>query len=341
MQSKEIGGMACLVLTAMIWGFAFVSQVQGMASVTPLFFNATRFTLGAVSLLPLLWLRRGRASARACGACDAGGRPVLELGDGATVRLPKWAANPVAVSVICGVVLFSASTVQQYGVLYSGSAGRSGFITALYIVMTPLLAFVVLRRRVHLGVVVSVAIAVVGFYLLCVTDGFGSITIADVVLLFTAVLFAAHILVIDTFGRNMDVIVLSFGQIATTAVLSWVGSLVEGSIDWAGAGRAWFAIVYAGVGSAGIAYTLQVVGQQLVPPTRASVIMSLESFFSVVGGALLLGEVMTMRAYFGCALIFVGTVLAQIPAKVPVGIPGLRKPVQPDGEMRVAGRRRR
>ena len=126
-----------------------------------------------------------------------------------------------------------ASTVQQYGVLYSGSAGRSGFITALYIVMTPLLAFVVLRRRIHLSVVISVAIAVVGFYLLCVTDGFGSITIADVVLLFTAVLFATHILVIDTFGRKMDVIALSFGQIATTAVLSWVGSFVEGSVDWA------------------------------------------------------------------------------------------------------------
>ena len=215
--------MACLILTAMIWGFAFVSQVQGMASMTPLFFNATRFTLGALSLLPLLWFRRrGKATAGSRTAYDAGERPVLELGDGKVMDLPKWTASPVAVSVICGVVLFSASTVQQYGVLYSGSAGRSGFITALYIVMTPLLAFVVLRRRIHLSVVISVAIAVVGFYLLCVTDGFGSITIADVVLLFTAVLFATHILVIDTFGRKMDVIALSFGQIATTAVLSWV-----------------------------------------------------------------------------------------------------------------------
>ena len=306
MKSKEIGGMACLILTAMIWGFAFVSQVQGMASMTPLFFNATRFTLGALSLLPLLWFRRrGKATAESRTAYGAGERPVLELGDGKVMDLPKWTASPVAVSVICGVVLFSASTVQQYGVLYSGSAGRSGFITALYIVMTPLLAFVVLRRRIHLSVVISVAIAVVGFYLLCVTDGFGSITIADVVLLFTA-------------------------------VLSWVGSFVEGSVDWAGAGHAWFAIVYAGVGSAGIAYTLQVVGQQLVPPTRASVIMSLESFFSVIGGALLLGEVMTMRAYVGCALIFAGTVLAQIPVRVP----RLRRCEQSDDAVLGAERRR-
>lgn len=141
--------------------------------------------------------------------------------------MPKCLGNPVVVSVICGIVLFTASTVQQYGILYSGSAGRSGFITALYIVMTPLLAFLILRRRVTMNVIVSVAIAVVGFYLLCITDGFGSITLADVVLLSTAVLFAGHILVIDTFGQKMDPILLSFGQISTTALLSWIGSYAK------------------------------------------------------------------------------------------------------------------
>ena len=111
----------------------------------------------------------------------------------------------------------------------------------------------------------------------------------------------------------MDPILLSFGQITTTAIISWIGSIIEGSIDWDGAAQSWIAIVYAGVCSAGVAYTLQVIGQQLVPPTRASVIMSLESFFSAVGGALLLGEIMTTRAYLGCALIFAGTILAQLP----------------------------
>ena len=317
MRRKEIGGMACLVLTAMIWGFAFVSQVQGMASMSPLFFGATRFTLGALSLVPLLWFRRGTITEQERRRRESQENPTVALGDGRIVAMPKWTGNPVVVSIICGIVLFTASTVQQYGVLYSGSAGRSGFITALYIVMTPLLAFLILRRRVTANVIVSVAIAVVGFYLLCITDGFGSITLADVVLLFTAVLFAGHILVIDTFGRHMDPILLSFGQISTTAVLSWIGSLFEGSVDWAGAMQSWFPIVYAGVGSAGVAYTLQVIGQQLVPPSRAAVIMSLESFFSAVGGALLLGEVMTARGYVGCALIFAGTILAQIPVKVP------------------------
>lgn len=313
MQRKEIGGMACLVLAALIWGFAFVSQVQGMDSTTPLFFGATRFTLGAISLIPLLWFRRNTIAEQERKRRETQEKPTITLGNGAIVAMPEWTGNPIVVSIICGIVLFTASTVQQYGILYSGSAGRSGFITALYIVMTPLLAFVILRRRVHLSVIISVAISVIGFYLLCVTDGFGSITLADMVLLFTAVLFAGHILVIDTFGRDMDPILLSFGQITTTAILSWIGSIIEGSIDRAGAAQSWIAIVYAGVCSAGVAYTLQVIGQRLVPPTRASVIMSLESFFSAVGGALLLGEIMTTRAYLGCALIFAGTILAQLP----------------------------
>ncbi len=240
MQRKEIGGMACLVLTAMIWGFAFVSQVQGMASMSPLFFGATRFTLGALSLIPLLWFRRRGIAEQERRRRESNECPTVTLGNGITVAMPKCLGNPVVVSVICGIVLFTASTVQQYGILYSGSAGRSGFITALYIVMTPLLAFLILRRRVTMNVIVSVAIAVVGFYLLCITDGFGSITLADVVLLSTAVLFAGHILVIDTFGQKMDPILLSFGQISTTALLSWIGSLCEGSIDWAGAMQSWF-----------------------------------------------------------------------------------------------------
>ncbi len=164
--------------------------------------------------------------------------------------MPKCLGNPVVVSVICGIVLFTASTVQQYGILYSGSAGRSGFITALYIVMTPLLAFLILRRRVTMNVIVSVAIAVVGFYLLCITDGFGSITPCRRGAVVPLRFYSQAIFVIDTFGQKMDPILLSFGQISTTALLSWIGSLCEGSIDWAGAMQSWFPIVYAGIGSA-------------------------------------------------------------------------------------------
>ena len=298
--------MAALVITAMTWGFAFVSQVSGMDSMSPLFFNATRFTLGALSLIPVLAVLHRQASK------DSNPNDT-NAPQSHSVSLRRT----IIVSVICGTVLFVASTLQQYGILYGRSAGRAGFLTALYIVIVPLLAFMFLHRRIGLLTVVSVLIAVVGFYLLCITDGFGSMTLADVLLLFTALLFATHILVIDELSTGIDPILLSFGQFVTTSLLSWIGSAIEGSINWAGAGQAWIAVLYAGIGSVGIAYTLQVVGQQWVPPTRASLIMSLESFFSVIGGALLLGEVMTGRAYCGCALIFVGTLLAQAPNKLP------------------------
>ena len=321
--------MLSLLLTALIWGFAFVAQVQGMDSMSPMFFNAARFTLGALSLVPILLWMRGRGSAdkgdtagadvvgteasvavstdaASNGASDVvtitGAKLNANKPDSAVARL---LANPVVISVICGIVLFTASTLQQYGILYGKSAGRAGFLTAMYIVMVPLLAFVFLRRRIGMLVFVAVALSIAGFYLLCITDGFGSIGLADILLVFTAVLFAVHILVIDTLGGTVDAIKLSFGQFCTTAVLSWAGSLIEGSVDCAG------------IGSVGIAYTLQVVGQQWVPPTRASLLMSLESFFSAVGGALLLSEVMTPRGYLGCALIFLGTLLAQAPARLP------------------------
>ena len=320
--------MLSLLLTALIWGFAFVAQVQGMDSMSPMFFNAARFTLGALSLVPILLWMRGRGSAdkgdtagadvvgteasvavstdaASNGASDVvtitGAKLNANKPDSAVARL---LANPVVISVICGIVLFTASTLQQYGILYGKSAGRAGFLTAMYIVMVPLLAFVFLRRRIGMLVFVAVALSIAGFYLLCITDGFGSIGLAD-------------ILVIDTLGGTVDAIKLSFGQFCTTAVLSWAGSLIEGSVDWAGAAHSWIPILYAGIGSVGIAYTLQVVGQQWVPPTRASLLMSLESFFSAVGGALLLGEVMTPRGYLGCALIFLGTLLAQAPARLP------------------------
>ena len=210
--------------------------------------------------------------------------------------MARLLANPVVISVICGIVLFTASTLQQYGILY-GQIGRPCGIPDRHVHRDGAVAgLVFLRRRIGMLVFVAVALSIAGFYLLCITDGFGSIGLADILLVFTAVLFAVHILVIDTLGGTVDAIKLSFGQFCTTAVLSWAGSLIEGSVDWAGAAHSWIPILYAGIGSVGIAYTLQVVGQQWVPPTRASLLMSLESFFSAVGGALLLGEVMTRAA---------------------------------------------
>mgnify|MGYP000098169263 FL=1 len=272
MKRQELVGMLSLLLTALIWGFAFVAQVQGMDLMSPMFFNATRFTLGALSLVPILLWQRGRGSA--------------DKGDTAGVDVVGTEASRA-------VSTDAASNGASDVVTITGAKLNANKPDS------------------------AVALSIAGFYLLCITDGFGSIGLADTLLVFTAVLFAVHILVIDTLGGTMDAIKLSFGQFCTTAVLSWAGSLIEGSVDWAGAAHSWIPILYAGIGSVGIAYTLQVVGQQWVPPTRASLLMSLESFFSAVGGALLLGEVMTPRGYLGCALIFLGTLLAQAPARLP------------------------
>ena len=199
MQRKEIGGMACLVLTAMIWGFAFVSQVQGMASMSPLFFGATRFTLGALSLIPLLWFRRRGIAEQERRRRESNECPTVMLGNGITVAMPKCLGNPVVVSVICGIVLFTASTVQQYGILYSGSAGRSGFITALYIVIVPFLGFF-LGKRVSKLVLDAVVLSLVGLWYLCVPPEGFSIELGDFFIFLCAFVFSLHILVISRFS---------------------------------------------------------------------------------------------------------------------------------------------
>ncbi|QOL33285.1 DMT family transporter [Bifidobacterium eulemuris] len=312
--------MMCLLLTALIWGSSFVAQVRGMDSMSPMFFNACRFTLGALSLLPVLAVMRLHARAKRVTRGSEGTDPSVMLKTGDEAHGGRDAAairRHIGVGTLCGTILFAASTLQQYGILLDRSAGRAGFLTALYIVMVPLLAWLFMRRRVGLPVVVAVVLSLAGFHLLCVTDGFGPLAGADVLLLLSAVSFAVHILAIDTLGSTLDAVALSFVQFCATAALSWIGALAEGSIYWPGAAGSLGSLLYAGIASVGVAYTLQVVGQQWVPPTRASLIMSLESFFSALGGALLLGEVMSPRGYLGCALIFLGTMLAQMPARLP------------------------
>ena len=290
MQRKEILGLAALVMAAVIWGFAFVSQVQGMDSMSPLFFNAVRFTLGAISLLPVMALTR-RRHRPADGGTRTDDSPASDLSvasSPAAGATTPWMT--LAIGGACGVLLFTAGTLQQYGILYGRSAGRAGFITALYIVLVPLFGLFA-HRRVTALTGVSVIVALAGFYLLCLGDGFEAINMGDLMVFLGSVCFALHILTIDTLGSRIDPVLLSFIQFAVTALLSWIGALADGSIDWRGAAEAWIPVLYAGFGSVGIAYTLQSVGQRFVPPTRAALALSLESFFSVVGGVILLSEI--------------------------------------------------
>ncbi|MFR0590355.1 DMT family transporter [Bifidobacterium thermophilum] len=298
-HQHRIVGSVLLLLTSLIWGFAFVSQVQGMQSVSPMFFNAVRFTLGAVSLIPVLVVLSRLEVGRTMQSQQS--RPD-HAGPGA---LACWSA-------VCGLILWAGATSQQYGVQLSMSAGHSGFVTALYIVLVPVLGFLFLHRRIHLLTVLAIIVSIVGFYLLCVTDTIRGIGVGDLVLLASALLYATHILVIDRVGSRFNPIMLSLGQYLVVSLLSWVATLALHQVDWQGALACAGALAYAGIMSVGVAYTLQVVGQRVVPPSQASMIMSLESFFSAVGGALILHETMSGRGYVGCAMIFLGTILAQI-----------------------------
>ncbi|MCI1984213.1 MAG: DMT family transporter [Bifidobacteriaceae bacterium] len=289
LNSKLIGAGA-LLLTAFIWGTSFVSQVAGMDALSPFAFNAVRFTFGAVSLLPVVLLRRGSAR---------------------TFDLKKT----LKYGLLCGCLLFCASSLQQYGVLYGMNAGRAGFITGLYIILVPLLGILIGKRARAMSFVAAV-VSLSGLYLLCFAGsesaGFG---IGDVLLLGGAVFFAIHILVVERIGTQIDPMHLSILQISTVAALSWVCTPFTGGLSFGAIGAVIWPILYSGVASTGIAYTLQIFGQNRMEAAPASIIMSLESFFSVVGGAVALHETMSVQAYIGCGLMLAGTILAQIPGR--------------------------
>lgn len=301
-----------LLLGAAIWGFAFVAQVVGAEHTGPLTFNGVRFALGALALVPLLaWLDRSR-------------------GRSAAQRRVAWRRTRVP-GVLAGIVLFVAAWFQQAG-LELTTAGKGSFITGLYIVLVPV-AGVLLGHRTSRTTWAGVGLALVGLFLLCVTDAF-TIATGDALVLACAVFFTGHILLIDAFAR-LDALRLSITQFGTCAGLNLAAAAVVEPVPYAGVGAALLPILYGGVLSVGVGYTLQVFGQRDALPAHAALIMSMESVFGVVGGALLLGESMTGRMYAGCALMLGGIVLAQLgtpagEAPVPSAEPTVWPPPAPD-----------
>jgi drug/metabolite transporter (DMT)-like permease len=279
-----------------------------MDFVGPFLFNGIRMILGAATLLIVL-LISGALAAR---------RPTAE-----TTMLPKEGnlsgKRLVIAGIVCGGVLFLAGNFQQIGLVYT-SASKAGFLTALYIVLVPILG-IVLKHKTHWNTWVSVLIAAVGLYFLCITGGF-TIQFGDFVVLIGALFWACHILVIDHFVEGLSqhgVLKLCVAQFLVAALLSLIASplldplfIVE-AFDPSGIIAALPAILYTGILSTGVAFTLQAVGQQGLNPSAASIIMSLEAVFSVIGGMLLLGEVLTIREWAGCALMFSAVILSQLP----------------------------
>lgn len=293
-----------LLLTAAIWGVAFVAQSVGMDYVGPFTFNTVRSLLGGIVLIPCIVLLK-RIDV---GSKDTAGAAEHASGDPAGQRKVLLTGG-----VACGVLLCIASNLQQFGIMYT-SVGKSGFITAMYIVLVPVLG-IFLKKKAGIKIWCSVAIAVGGLYLLCMTDSGFSIQKGDLLLLLGAVIFSFHILTIDYFSPKVDGVKMSCIQFFTCGILSMVCMFLFEQPQIGAILQAWMPIVYAGVLSCGVAYTLQIVGQKGMNPTVASLILSMESVISVIAGWLILHQKLSGRELLGCVLMFAAIILVQLPER--------------------------
>jgi drug/metabolite transporter (DMT)-like permease len=293
MNNKRLGANMLLLLTAAIWGFAFVAQRVGSQFVGPFTFNGIRFALGSISLIPLIVYFDKRKKGNSNNESNAG----------------ENAKKSILPGMLIGIVLYAAATLQQIGLIYT-TAGKAGFITGLYMVLVPIIG-IFLKHKIEINSWIGVAIAVIGLYLLSVNENF-SIGYGDMLELVGAVFWAIHILTIDYFSKKIDALKLSCIQFATCSFLSLITALIFEKITITGISQALIPILYGGFLSVGVAYTLQVVAQKNAKPSHAAIILSMESVFGAIGGALLLGESMTSRGYTGCILIFAGILATQI-----------------------------
>ena len=305
MNTRKIRNSCLLMLTALIWGVAFVAQSAGGDAVGPYMFNSIRSLIGAAVLVPvILVLDQLNITQR---------KPVTKE-DKKTL---------LTGGIACGVALCLATNVQQLGIYLGASAGKAGFLTACYILLVPILGLF-LKKKCGWNIWVGVVLTLAGLYLLCMQDSF-TLELCDGLLLLCALCFAVQILFVDHFAPLVDGVRLSCIQFLVCGILSAVPALI---FDLPGTGAefmawvqvfgspdAWIPILYAGVMSCGVAYTLQIVGQNGLNPTVASLLMSLESVFAVLAGWLLLDESMGPRELAGCGLIFAAIVLAQVPIK--------------------------
>lgn len=304
---------ALLFLTAVVWGVAFVAQSVGMDYVGPFTFNCVRCLIGAAVLVPCIWFldrwkqRQDMSLGRA-----ADGRSIDDASGKATAGEGGANRTLLAGGICCGLALFVASNLQQIGIQYT-TVGKAGFITALYIVMVPVLG-IFLKKHAGIRVWISVALAVAGLYLLCITDR-PALGKGDILVLLCAVVFAVHILVVDHFSAKTDGVRMSCIQFLVCGLLSGVCMLITEHPELSRILQAWQPILYAGVFSCGVGYTLQIIGQKGTDPTVASLILSLESVVSVLAGWLLLGQHLSVRELGGCVLMFAAILLAQMPER--------------------------
>lgn len=282
-----------LALTAFIWGTAFVAQSVGMDHLGPFTFNGVRNFIGGIALLPCIFL--------------------LQKIEGNTKEKVSGSKKDLIIGgIACGICLFVASSLQQIGLQYT-TTGKAGFITAFYIVLVPVLG-VFLKKKIGWKVWAAVVLAVVGLYFLCITEKL-SIGQGDILIFLCALIFAVHILIIDYFSPKVDGVKMSCVQFFVCGTASLIPMFVLENPTVEGIVLSVGPLLYAGVLSSGVAYTLQIIGQKNVNPAIASLILSLESCFAVLAGWIVLGQKLSVRESVGCVLMFVAIILAQLPEK--------------------------
>ena len=309
MNSLKIRNSLILILTALIWGVAFVAQSVGGDSLGPYTFNCIRSFIGALVLIPVIFIFSKNSQSPFTSKNKQ--RKFLILG-----------------GLCCGACLFLGSTLQQLGLYMGASAGKAGFLTACYILLVPIIGLF-FKNKCGINIWIGVVLTLIGLYMLCF-DGSFSFKVADLLLLLCALFFAIHILVINYFSPLVDGIKLSCIQFFVCGILglipmffSEMGHSFANIGTWAKvftSPSAWIPILYAGIMSCGVGYTGQIIGQKGMNPTVASLLLSLESVFSVLAGWIILGETMGLKQLCGCGLIFIAIVLAQLPTKTSKSI---------------------
>ena len=287
MKGKTVSLILCLI-TAAIWGFAFVAQVQGMEYLEPFTLNGVRFLIGIIALAPV----------------------VLVFERGRTDRAER--KRTVVASLAAGVVLFIASSLQQFGIQITASAGIAGFITGLYTVLVPIACYVLFKKKTGINVLIGAVLAVAGLSLLCYHPGEGlRFGLGEWLLLIGSLFWTAHVVIIDRLGKNIRSLHFSWGQFAVCAALGLTAMFIFEEPSMSSIIDARWSLLYCGVLSSGVAYTLQVVAQKGSDPTMAAIALSTESMFSAIGGVIFKIDHISILGYFGCILMFFGIVVSQ------------------------------
>ncbi len=292
-MNKRLKGTLILMITAIVWGISFVSQSVSMELIGPNTFCGIRTLIGALSLVPVILVMDKSKKKKT--AETTHNKKTLILG-----------------GIACGIILCISATIQTYGIKYT-TAGKAGFITAMYIVLVPIYGMF-LGRKVRLVTLLSILIAVVGMYFLCIKEGF-RLEFGDLLVLICAFVFALHIMAVDYFSPKVDGVKLSFLQFAVCGTINTILMFIFEEPVMADILKCSVPILYAGVMSCGVAYTLQIIGQKYAEPTVASIAMSLEAVFAGLAGWLLIGQAMTLREIFGCVLMFAAIITVQLPEK--------------------------